>query len=239
MIGSASNDMLSGTDAANVLRGGAGDDILHGQDGNDTLYGDAGNDQLFGDAGADTMYGGAGDDTYQVENAGDVVVETAGEGTDEVDVLLGSAYTVGDNIEIIKGFATGGVILTGGNTGASLYGTDAADTLTGGAGNDKLYGGMGNDTLYGGAGNDEFYGGAGNDTYYGGAGDDYYEIRDAADVAIETANGGTDRVDVFINSAYTVGDNIEYSSTESRPAASTSRPAIPARRCTATAMPTR
>ena len=48
------------------------------------LTGGAGNDTLNGGGGADTLIGGTGNDTYVVDNAGDVVIETADEGTDTV-----------------------------------------------------------------------------------------------------------------------------------------------------------
>ena len=60
------------------------------------LTGNAGNNVLDGGAGADRMVGGAGNDTYRVDNAGDVVVEANGQGTDtvqsSVSFSLGGQY---------------------------------------------------------------------------------------------------------------------------------------------------
>src|SRR3981081_2729141 len=65
---------------------------------NNVITGGAGNDTLDGGTGADSMIGGAGNDPYIVDNAGDVVTENAGGGTDTVKTNL-SSYTLGANLE--------------------------------------------------------------------------------------------------------------------------------------------
>ena len=45
------------------------------------------------------MSGGAGGDSYQVENAGDVIVEAAGEGFDEGQSEI--SYRLADNVETL------------------------------------------------------------------------------------------------------------------------------------------
>ena len=68
-------DAKVGTSGADALSGTAANDALYGKDGNDYLNGMAGNDHLFG---------GAGNDLYYVQDAGDVVLENPGEGSDTI-----------------------------------------------------------------------------------------------------------------------------------------------------------
>lgn len=191
----------------NVITGGAGGNTLSGGAGNDTLIGGAGNDLLDGGTGADKMAGGAGNDTYIVDNAGDVVTELSGGGTDEVRTALAS-YTLGDNVENLTYTGTAAFIGTGNAADNVITGGDGNDTLSGGAGNDTLTGGAGNDTLLGGDGNDYLNGGIGADKMTGGAGNDTYVVDNYADQVTELANGGTDQVDTTLT-LYMLSNNVE------------------------------
>jgi Ca2+-binding RTX toxin-like protein len=165
-----------------------------GMEGNDTLIGGLGNDYLSGDEGVDVMTGGKGDDTYSVDDFGDVVNETAGEGTDTVETTL-NHYQIGDTIENLT--QTGDADLFGyGNDGNNvMMGNDGASVLAGLGGNDMLNGGLGADSLYGGAGNDK------------------YVVDDVKDKAIEidpetnVDDGGKDTVLSYVD--YKIGDFIE------------------------------
>src|SRR5262245_47953389 len=64
-----------------VLQGSA-DLQGYGNGLNNALFGNAGSNLLDGRGGADVMLGGAGNDVYIVDDAGDAVIENAGEGND-------------------------------------------------------------------------------------------------------------------------------------------------------------
>jgi Ca2+-binding RTX toxin-like protein len=132
-----------------TLTGNEFNNILVGNVGNDTLLGGAGNDAINGGVGADTMAGGIGNDTYFVDNAADVVNETAGQGTDTVMASVNYALTAGSEIEFLRANA--------GASGLSLTGNALVNRLVGGAGNDSLGGGAGNDVF-------KFLAGFGQDT---------------------------------------------------------------------------
>jgi Ca2+-binding RTX toxin-like protein len=178
--------ILMGTDAINGT-GNAGDNSITGNTAANILSGGAGNDILNGGLGADTMIGGTGNDTYTVDNASDVVTESAGEGTDLVQSSV--SYTLGANVENLT--------LTG---AAAINGTGSADdnVLTGNAAANILTGGAGNDTLNGGAGTDTLIGGTGNDTYV---------VDKASDIITESAGEGTDLVQAL--ASYTLAANVE------------------------------
>jgi Ca2+-binding RTX toxin-like protein len=154
IVGNPGDNVLSSEVGNDTLRGEGGNDTLNGGAGNDTLNGGVGSDTLNGGSGADVMTGGAGNDTYVVDNVGDSVTESPGEGSDRVRSLI--SYTLGANVEHL--FLIGSANINGtGNTAANtIVGNPGDNVLSGGVGNDTLRGEGGNDTLNGGAGADAF-----------------------------------------------------------------------------------
>lgn len=178
-----------------LLIGGAGDDDLDGGYGNDTLVGGAGNDVLNGGDRdyrdndfydgvelyvVDSLVGGTGDDTYIVDSASDVVVENAGEGTDEVRSFV--SLTLSANVENLVLIGEGALNGIGNGLANTLTGNDAANSLDGGAGVDSLVGG------------------AGNDTYF---------VGDLSDAVYEVSGDGSGDLVVASVSGYTIGDEVE------------------------------
>jgi Ca2+-binding RTX toxin-like protein len=163
LFGGGGNDRIWGRRGNDTIGGGTGGDTLDGGAGNDTLDGDDGNDTLTGGAGSDRMTGGTGNDTYYAD-AGDTIVEVAGEGTDTVYSTV--SVTLAANVERLVVTGSASAVLTG-NSGANI--------LTGNAGANTINGGGGADTMAG---------GAGNDTY----------ITDGGDTITEGSNAGTDTV---------------------------------------------
>ena len=129
------NLVLTGTAAINGIGNGEGN----------VLAGNAAANVLNGQAGADTMVGGDGDDTYVVENAGDVVVELAGGGTDIIQAWI--SYALVANVERLKLYGTADI---------DAAGNELANIVVGNTGHNILDGGLGVDTVNGGGGGDTF-----------------------------------------------------------------------------------
>jgi Ca2+-binding RTX toxin-like protein len=155
-------DAISG--GGNVLN-----NVLTGNVAANTLAGGLGNDTLNGGGGADTLIGGLGNDVYVIDDAADVSVENAAEGTDTAQSSV--SHTLGANVENLTLTGSDAIDGTGNELGNVLTGNVAANRLAGGLGNDV------------------------------------YVITDAADIVIENAAEGTDRVQSGID--YTLGANLE------------------------------
>ncbi len=82
MKGLGGNDTLSGGLGNDKLLGGVGNDLLQGEEGRDALQGQAGDDTLVGGLGKDALSGGAGADVF--------LFHTALEGGDKIaDFTIG------------------------------------------------------------------------------------------------------------------------------------------------------
>lgn len=170
---------IEGTDAADMLLGDASNNKLLSYAGNDSLHGGDGQDLIDGGLGADQMSGGEGDDLFIVDDAGDVVKESANQGNDTVH----SSVTIAQlavNVE--------NLLLTGGS----------AINGKGNASNNMLTGNIADNLLDGAAGADTMLGGLGNDTYV---------IDNAGDVVTELLAEGTDTIQSVLT--YTLGANLE------------------------------
>jgi Ca2+-binding RTX toxin-like protein len=229
LVGNAGANLLVGGMGADSLVGGAGGDTLLGSSGPTggrhgepdvsdlpgsgeiaarrfrfdigSLLGGDGSDTLDGGSGADRMAGGRVTDLYIVDDAGDLVVEHAGEGTHDT-VRTSVGYVLPEHVEHLV-MAAGADSATGNAGDNGLHGNGADNTLDGGAGADALSGGRGDDrldgdegadTADGGLGADTLDGGTGADSLSGGAGNDTYLLDDPGDRVRETGDDAADEV---------------------------------------------
>lgn len=135
---------LTGNPFAQTITGNAGSNVLH--DG--------------GGGAADKLQGLDGNDTYRIFNAGDVIIETATQGTaDLVMAAVDYTLTAGAHIERLATNATAGtsgIDLTGNELAQEVVGNSGSNILKGMGGDDILKGLTGKDTLTGGTGADTF-----------------------------------------------------------------------------------
>jgi Ca2+-binding RTX toxin-like protein len=207
-----------------------GTDGIHGT-GNSAanrITGNSGGNILDGGLGADTLEGLGGNDIYWVDNAGDVVIEVAGGGSNDTVRSVGVSVSLeGIDIEsmlmesnlvrensfsgtgnaldnTITAVSTGRVTLHGGSgqdvleVAALLDGSE----LWGEAGNDQLQGSFRADSLDGGADSDTLRGGDGNDMLHGGTGSDTL----AGDGGDDRLDGGDDNDVLLLQHSYAISD---------------------------------
>ncbi len=171
VLGSNYSDTITGSSVRNVLQGLGGADSMFGLAGNDDLFGGAGidylsggseadylsggseNDTFFGGSGTDTMIGGAGDDQFYIQagDASDIVIEYAGEGTND-RILSDISYALAavSYVETLQTSSNAGV------GSINLTGSDRVNTIIGNNGTNIIDGRGGNDILYGLGGTDYF-----------------------------------------------------------------------------------
>jgi Ca2+-binding RTX toxin-like protein len=153
------NSTGTGNALDSEITGDKSNNALFGLAGNDTLEGGEGNDTVDGGAGIDDLTGGVGNDTYVLDNAADVIQESAGDSGDTAaagfSIDLGNAkYDEIENATLLGAAAltaagdAGNNILTGNSGANTLTGLDGNDTLDGLGGVDSLDGGKGNDVYY-------------------------------------------------------------------------------------------
>ena len=127
---SANNDVLTGTDGANIISAQAGADLVRGLAGNDTLRGEAGSDVLDGGTGNETLDGGDGIDLARFGG--------------------GTAVAV----DLVAGTATRGLETDTLSSIQGAIGSSAADTFKGDGGPNWFQGGGGRDVATGGTARD-------------------------------------------------------------------------------------
>jgi serralysin len=131
------------------------------------------------------MSGGAGNDIYYVENVGDAVAESTGEGADTVYTSVSYALAANSEIETLAARdpnATVALNLTGNGFVNTLEGNNGANILNGGGGADAMR---------------------------GLAGNDIYFVDDGGDQIVEGAGGGVDIAYANVNYALGAGAQVE------------------------------
>ncbi len=201
LVGSNSDDTLTGDAGVNVLSGGGGNDVFEGKGGQDTLDGGGGTDftsyasagasvsvnlatgVVVGPDGSDTLIsieGVFGSPFADTLTGSDVLNFLRGNGGD--DILDGGA----DNDYADYRAATGPVqvdLATGRSAGA-----DGVDTLIN---MESIRGSAFDDTLSGDAGPNVIRGGGGNDAIDGAGGDDWVELFNAGNGVFVDLIAGT------------------------------------------------
>ncbi len=192
LIGSAFNDSLTGTTAANTIYGGAGNDFMSSGGLADAFYGESGNDTIrkFAghDAAGEVFDGGADTDTLQIASSGGNDFDLRDDTVTAIETLhflkafsqdmtirVTAAQMAANFASVTANGHTGPFILDiemGASTALDLSGTTFTGftatgdgvVITGDGDSETIIGTSLDDTITGDAGNDTLDGGGGLDT---------------------------------------------------------------------------
>jgi Ca2+-binding RTX toxin-like protein len=210
IVGSGKDDVLTGTEQADVIWTGAGNDRVDALGGDDLVClgeatdyvqprrrdccGDYGQEDASGGEGNDRLVGGPDDNWLSGDEGDDELWAAPDPSMGDYPTPWGSDLTGGPGRDVLHGRA-GQDALKGGGGADVLEGLGGDDWMIGDAGDDVLTGGDGNDRLEGQDGDDRLDGGPGNDAVIG----DYrlrWAIRRDGD-GNDVLNGGEGNDDLF------------------------------------------
>lgn len=147
-------DNIIGGDGADLIFGGEGDDRIFGNEGDDHIFGDEGDDRIWGDEGDDVLEGGIGSDTVDGGADNDTVLATFGDGD---DIYFGG--TGSDTYDLSATTANATVDLSAGTATSAQTGSDALagfENVVGSFGDDQITANTSANVLTGGLGDDTF-----------------------------------------------------------------------------------
>ena len=103
ILGTSEDNIITGTDLADLIFAFGGDDIIYGGQGNDCIVAGGGNDLVFGNAGSDHLVGGEGNDILKGYSGEDKLTGGLGfdvlDGGDDFDVSYDSVSDIVINCE--------------------------------------------------------------------------------------------------------------------------------------------
>ncbi len=202
VIGSAFDDVLSGSKSTHVVHGGDGADIFEAAGKAGALFGDAGDDvfRVEGMLKPAAIDGGEGFDTIRAGADGASITWGAITG---VEAINGMGYadfkilgtSAADTIDLSAIVLTGVAVIDGKSGNDAITGSAGADTILGGSGNDVIKGGGGADVITGGTGQDILTGGLAADTFVFFKGDSA-KTATTADTITDFHSADGDRIDL-------------------------------------------
>ena len=195
IVGRGGDDDIVGFDGKDLICGGEGADLVRGSAGRDAIDGEEGDDHAGGGAGRDAIIGGPGDDTLEGGESFDRVSFESAAAAVHVDLEEGTSVGQGRDflkeIEGVRGSRFDDQV-TGDAQANRFHGGPGEDELFGGKGPDALSGDDDADTLDGGNGLDQVRGDKGGDALVGGKGGDY--LNDTQGQNAFKAGPGTDQL---------------------------------------------